>query len=94
MRFTISVATFLCFGALCSIAQSAAAASVSNFQRQDQYIKTFCDKHRGADQCNDWRTNHTTWTSDDYLKFYRRHQDDEEFATPAATGIVRITFDA
>jgi hypothetical protein len=82
--FAIAVAACVGFGALSTAAPSADAASPVNVQQQDQYISRFCDKHRGADQCNDWRANHTTWTSDHYLSFYRRHQDDKEFATPAA----------
>jgi hypothetical protein len=88
MTRTISataVAALLGFGALSSIAPPADAASPSNVQQQDQYIRRFCDKYRGADQCNDWRANHPTWTSDRYLNFYRRHQNDKDFATPAAT---------
>jgi hypothetical protein len=80
----IAVAAFLGFGALSSTIPSADAASPLNVQQQDQYISRFCDKHRGADQCNDWRSNHTTWTSDHYANFYRRHQDDKDFANPTA----------
>jgi hypothetical protein len=69
---------------------AAAAGSVSNTQLQDQYITRFCAQHRGADQCNEFRANHTNWTSDNYLNFYRRHQDDKSFATPAAAELFGI----
>ncbi len=82
-----AVAAFLGFGVLSSTTPSAGAASLVNFQKQDQYISRFCDKYRGADQCNEWRANRATWTSDHYLNFYRRHQDDKEFATPAAAAM-------
>jgi hypothetical protein len=80
----IAGTVFLGFGAFSSAIPSADAESPSNVQQQDHYISRFCDKHRGADQCNDWRANHTTWTSEHYLNFYRRHQDDKDFANPAA----------
>jgi len=80
----IAVTAFLGFGAFSGAIPSADAEAPLSVQQQDQYISRFCDKHRGADQCNDWRANHTTWTSDHYLSFYRRHQDDKDFATPEA----------
>ena len=85
--YATAVAAFLGFGVLSSTTPSADAASLVNFQKQDQYISRFCDKYRGADQCNDWRANRANWTNDHYLNFYRRHQDDKEFATPAAAAM-------
>jgi hypothetical protein len=66
------------------VSPAAAESPTRGLDRKDQYIAAFCQKYRGADQCNDWRAHHASWTSDHYLNFYRRHQEDKDFANPAA----------
>jgi hypothetical protein len=91
MRKTISALSSAALLTLISLAgiMPAAAASPSraNWDRQDQYIGSFCQKYRGADQCNTWRADHANWTSEQYRDFYRRHQNDKEFATPEVAGL-------
>jgi hypothetical protein len=66
---------------------AAASPSRANWDRQDQYIGSFCQKYRGADQCNTWRADHANWASEQYWDFYRRHQNDKEFASPEVAGL-------
>jgi hypothetical protein len=78
------VAALLAATSLASIMPAAAGAARSDVEKQNQYINSFCLKYRGADQCNNWRADHANWTSEQYRNFYRRHQDDSEFANPEA----------
>jgi hypothetical protein len=78
-------AALLAATSLAGINPADAGATRANFDKQNQYINTFCGKYRGADQCNDWRADHTNWTSEQYRNFYRRHENDKEFASPEAT---------
>jgi hypothetical protein len=90
MRKLISAgftAALLAATSLAGIQPAEAGASRANFDKQNQYINTFCGKYRGADQCNDWRADHTNWTSEQYRNFYRRHENDKEFATPEAAAL-------
>jgi hypothetical protein len=90
MRTLISaaaMAALLAATSLAGIAPAVAGAPRTNFDKQNQYIGNFCTKYRGADQCNDWRADHTNWTSEQYRNFYSRHQNDKEFATPEATAL-------
>ena len=90
MRKLISAAAMAALIAATSLAGITAAeagATAANFDKQNQYINSFCGKYRGADQCNDWRADHTQWTSDQYRNFYRRHENDKEFASPEAAAL-------
>ena len=80
-------AAFLAATSLAGIHPAEAGAARANFDKQNQYINSFCGKFRGADQCNDWRADHTQWTSDQYRNFYRRHANDKEFANPEAAAL-------
>ena len=80
-------AVFLAATSLAGIHPAEAGALRANFDQQNQYINTFCSKYRGGDQCNEWRADHMNWTSEQYRKFYRRHQNDKEFATPEAAAL-------
>ena len=80
-------AAFLAATSLTGIHSAEAGASRANFDMQNQYINTFCSKYRGGDQCNEWRADHMNWTSEQYRKFYRRHQNDKEFANPEAAAL-------
>jgi len=90
MRKLISaaaMAALLAATSLAGIHPAEAGASRANFDKQNQYIGSFCGKYRGADQCNDWRADHTNWTSEQYRNFYRRHENDKAFATPEADAL-------
>lgn len=90
MRKLISAATMAALIAATSLAgihPAVAGAPRVNFDKQNQYINLFCGKYRGADQCNDWRADHTDWTSEQYRNFYRRHENDKEFASPEAAAL-------
>ncbi len=82
-----SIAALLAAASLAGIHPAHAGASRPNFDKQNQYINTYCNKFRGADQCNDWRAGHTNWTSEQYRNFYRRHENDKEFATREAAAL-------
>jgi hypothetical protein len=82
-----STAALLAAIALAGVNPAEAGATRANFDKQNQYINSFCSKYRGADQCNDWRAGYTKWTSDQYRNFYRRHENDKEFANPEAAAL-------
>ena len=87
MISAVSIAALLVAFLLTGIMPAAAGSSRGNFDKQDQYIGSFCDKYRGADQCNDWRAGRTNWTSDQYRNFYRLHQNDKEFSGPEVASL-------
>jgi len=82
-----SIAALLAAASLAGVHSAQAGASSVNFDKQNQYINTYCGKFRGADQCNDWRAGHANWTSEQYRNFYRRHKNDKEFATREAAAL-------
>jgi hypothetical protein len=86
MRKLISAASMAALLAAISLA-GINPAEAGAFDKQNQYIGSFCGKYRGADQCNDWRADHTNWTSDQYRNFYARHENDKEFASPEAAAL-------
>ena len=93
MRNLISAASMAALIAATTLAGGHAAeagASRPNFDKQNQYIGTFCGKYRGADQCNDWRADHTNWTGEQYRNFYSRHANDKEFANPEAAALFGV----
>ncbi len=85
-----SMAVLLAATLQAAITPATAGAPQGNFDKQNQLIGSFCDKYRGADQCNDWRAGHANWTSEQYRNFYRRHQNDKEFASPEAANLFSV----
>ena len=82
-----STAALLAMTSWVATTPAIAGAARDNLDKQNQYISSFCAKYRGADQCNEWRAGHASWTSEQYRSFYRRHQDDGEFANPEAANL-------
>ena len=82
----VSAAALFGFGALAGMAPASASAANNqpNFQHQDEYIGSFCDKNPKANRCDDWKTNHSHWSNDQYQGFYHRdHQGDSGFGDSA-----------
>jgi hypothetical protein len=71
---------------LSSLAGIAPAAAAQGFQQRDHYISNYCGKHRD-NQCNDWQTNHTRWSNNQYQNFYRYHRNDQDFGDSLAAGV-------
>ena len=86
---TISIGTLLGLTSMAGVAPASAAMYIShsNYQQQDQYIGTFCDRHPNANQCNDWQTNHQHWSHSQYQSFYRYHHNDSDFGGNLAAGL-------
>jgi hypothetical protein len=64
-----------------------AAAAPGNHAQQDQYIGNYCSSNPTAGQCDDWQTNHSHWTSNQYQGFYRGHRNDAGFGGSVAAGL-------
>ena len=79
----VSAAALFGFSALAGMASASAANNQPNFQQQDNYIGGYCKQHPNANQCNDWQTNHSRWSNDQYQGFYRDHQNESGFGDSA-----------
>ena len=84
---TVSVAALIGISSIAGIAPARAAMYNHNYQQQDQYIGNFCDRHPDANECNDWRSNHSHWSNNQYQNFYRYHRNDDGFDGNFAAGI-------
>jgi hypothetical protein len=78
MKMILGAAAVALLGAS-TLASVPANAANGNYQQQDRYIGNFCDKNPNAYQCNDWKSNHSHWTNNQYRSFYRSHRHDHGF---------------
>ena len=83
MILGVSAAALLGLSSLAGIAPAAAAPH----DQQDQYIGNYCGKNPNANQCNDWQTNHSRWSNNQYQGFYRDHRRDSGFGNSAVAGL-------
>ncbi|MBU1175751.1 MAG: BA14K family protein [Alphaproteobacteria bacterium] len=83
----VSAAAFVGASALAGIAPASAAPWHSNYQQQDRYIGTFCDRNPNASQCNDWRMNRSQWGDSQYQSFYQVHRSNSVFASNFIAGV-------
>lgn len=83
--YSISGGALLGLASLIAVAPASAAMYVgsSNYQQQDQYIGSFCDRHPDARECSDWQSNHRHWSRWQYQSFYRHHHNDGDFGFTA-----------
>jgi hypothetical protein len=78
MKMILGAAAVALLGAS-TLASVPANAANGNYQQQDRYIGNFCDKNPNAYQCNDWKSNHSHWSNNEYRNFYRHHRHDHGF---------------
>jgi hypothetical protein len=50
------------------------ASAASHFDRQDRYIRSYCDRHPGDPTCHDWRYHHRRWDESRYHDWYGHHR--------------------
>ena len=66
---------------------SPAFAAPGNQMQQDQYIGNYCTSYPSDNQCSDWRTNHSHWSSNQYRGFYMGHENSVGFRGNVAAGL-------
>ena len=86
-NFTTPKVAAIVVAVLSIAAASPASAAMGDRQQQDKYIGDYCTTYPSANQCQDWSTNHSHWTPNQYQSFYRGHQHDVGFGGNVAAGL-------